>query len=272
MKDQTSYYDIVGFTSETSEPSSQLPDLPDLARAAPVFGFDGTLVDIAERPDSITVRANLEDLLIGLDEKTEGAVTVVSERSLADLQQRLPRFTGTLIGSYGAERRWKGETDVAPEAHDERLLEFRDIIRTWASHHQDVLVDEKPASVALHFRRVPELQPDCTRLLNALTESHPDFVVSHGKMSVELLPARICKRAAVEQVLDALPGRVPVIFGDDPSDEGMLALAGDRGGYGVKVGDDDTRAGYRVDSVADVHALMMRWLTCPAEAAPARAG
>ncbi len=97
-------------------------------------------------------------------------------------------------------------------------------------------------------------------------------MVSHGKMSVELLPARICKRYAVESVLDALPGRVPVIFGDDPSDEGMLALAGERGGYGIKVGDDDTQAGYRVGSVAEVHAVLMRWLTGAAAAAPAPAG
>lgn len=257
---QTSYYEMIGFASESAETDSTIPDLPDLSRAAFVFGFDGTLVDIAERPDAITVRADLEDLLIGLDERAGGGVTIVSERALADLERRLPRFRGTLIGSHGAERRQDGRRVVVPEAEDGRLGEFRDIIRAWASHHRSVLVEEKPASVALHFRRAPEQQPGCVRLLHALTESHDDFVVSHGKMSVELLPARVCKRAAVDEVLSARPGPMPVIVGDDPTDEGMLALAVERGGYGIKVGPDDTEASHRLASVAEVHAMMMRWL------------
>jgi trehalose 6-phosphate phosphatase len=256
-----SYYQLIGFTSEMAEAATEIPDLPALDRTAFVFGFDGTLVDIAERPDAISVQANLEDLLLGLNARTGGAVTVISERALADLERRLPRFDGTLIGSHGAERRQNGERHFASETRDDRLEEFRDIVRTWASHHPSVLVEEKPASVALHFRRAPDLQPECVRLLHALTESHDDFVVSHGKMSVELLPARICKRYAVEEMLDGYPDRLPVVVGDDPTDEGMLALAVERGGYGIKVGFDDSQASHRVESVAEVHALMRRWLT-----------
>ncbi len=272
MRDRSSYYDMIGFMADTGPTEDGLPQVPDLAHTALFLDFDGTLVDIAERPDAIAVKENLEEILLKLDERTGGAVAIVSDRPLADLERRLPRWRGTLIGSQGAERRHRGRTDIAPEAGAEKLAELVDIVRTWAAHHDAVMLEEKPASLALHFRRAPELQPDCVRLLHALTENLDDYVVRHASMAVELMPARICKRCAVEELMQDWAGRIPVAIGDDQSDEGMLALAEEMGGWGVKVGDADTVAGHRVQSVADLHRGLLSWLI-PAPAsvpAPAR--
>lgn len=260
MKDHPSYYDMIGFSAESGETEAGLPTVPDLSRAALFLDFDGTLVDIAARPDAISVTDNLEDILLALETRTGGAVAVVSDRSLADLERRLPRWRGTLVGSQGAERRHLGRRETAPEAHDEKLAELADVARAWAAHHEAVVLEEKPAALALHFRAAPELQPDCVRLLHALTENLPDYVLRHADMAVELMPARICKRGAMEELMADWQGRLPVAMGDDLSDEGMLALAEELGGYGIKVGYADTVASHRVRSVAELHRGLVSWL------------
>jgi len=269
MKDHPSYYDMIGFCAETSDTERGLPPVPDLSRVALFLDFDGTLVDIAERPDAIAVKANLEEILLKLQERTGGAVAIVSDRPLADLERRLPRWRGALIGSQGAEWRHEGRRETAPEAAEDKLAELGDIVRAWAIHHPAVVLEEKPGAIALHFRRAPELQPECVRLLHALTEHLPDYVVRHASMAVELMPARICKRGAVEALMAGWPGRTPIAVGDDLSDEGMLALAEEMGGHGIKVGDADTVAGYRVASPAELHRGLLSWAVQARAPAPA---
>lgn len=260
MKDHPSYYDMIGFCVDDTETETGLPPVPDLSRVALFLDFDGTLVDIAEEPKAIAVKENLEDILLKLQQRTGGAVAIVSDRPLADLERRLPRWQGPLIGSQGAERRHDGHVEIAPEAGAEKLAELVDIVRAWAAHHPAAVVEEKPGAIALHFRRAPELQPECVRLLHALTEHLPDYVVRHASMAVELMPARISKRGAVEALMAEWPGRMPIAVGDDLTDEGMLALAEEMGGCGVKVGDADTAASHRVRSVADLHRELLAWL------------
>ena len=143
---------------------------------------------------------------------------------------------------------------------------------TLSSRTPQGALEEKPAALVLHYRGAPQHQVACGRIMAALAEDASGFTVRHSKMALELMPERICKRDAVEMLLDRWTGdRTPVAIGDDRPDEGMFGAVQERGGFGIRVGDEETCASYRIRSVADVHALLDCWLQEP-EGASCRVG
>lgn len=271
MRDGLTYYDLIGFAPGNPETATSLPAVPDLSKTALFLDFDGTLVEIADRPDAVQVPPPVDQLLAALQERTGGALAIVSGRRMADLERFLPGFGGTLVGSHGGE--WRDETgrSVAEEAESDTFAHLRDVLRAWGEAHEGVLLEEKPASLTLHYRRAPAHQVACGRIMGALADETEGYTVRHAKMAVELMPERISKKGSVDILLERWSGRMPVAIGDDAPDEGMFSAAEERGGYGIHVGDQETRAGYRIRSVEDVHALLACWLSEPA-GSPCRVG
>ena len=66
---------------------------------------DGTLVEIAERPDLVEVSAALRDTLKRAAERVQGALAVVSGRSISDLDQILAPLQLPAAGIHGLEYR-----------------------------------------------------------------------------------------------------------------------------------------------------------------------
>ena len=71
------------------------PDIP-MAEAdwALFLDFDGTLVEIAETPDSVVVAPHLVATLHALADRLGGALAIVSGRAIADIDARLGACTG----------------------------------------------------------------------------------------------------------------------------------------------------------------------------------
>src|SRR3954464_5561468 len=86
-----------------TEPNAPPPNLA--ADAALFLDFDGTLVELAEAPDLITVPATLPDLLVRLSERLGGRVAILSGRALADLERHLGCTGFAVSGSHGLELR-----------------------------------------------------------------------------------------------------------------------------------------------------------------------
>ena len=111
------YYQMTGFMGITDQPAEAVGDfkLPDPDQSALYLDFDGTLVEIAERPDDIDVTATITGILDRAMERLDGRVALVSGRSIADLQKFLPDFKGALIGTHGAEMHIDGVHSKLPE-------------------------------------------------------------------------------------------------------------------------------------------------------------
>jgi trehalose 6-phosphate phosphatase len=260
---QGNYYEMIGFAPRNTEPRPGAPEVPPLATTILFIDFDGTLVDIAERPDSVTVPGEVGRLLSDLYRRTDGATVIVSGRRLEDVERFLPDFPGTIVASHGAELKDGGKLWRHEAAGSGHLDSIRRLAATWAESEPDVLVEDKPCSVALHFRQAPDRMGDAERVLAAVVQQHPGFVLHHAKMALEVHPEDVSKRAAVERLMLRWPGRVPVAFGDDATDEGMFEAVNEKGGHSIKVGEGDTAADWRLDAPGDVHAALRRWLDAP---------
>jgi trehalose 6-phosphate phosphatase len=238
-----------------------LPAPPLLSRDEALFlDFDGTLVAIAPAPDRVQVAPELPELLHALSAMLDGAVALVSGRTVDDLARLIAPFAGALAGQHGLERRGLDGAVIRPPA-EPALARLRPEFARFAARHDGVVLEDKGSGLALHYRRAPGLASACQALVRGAAEAGGDaFTAIDGKMLSELVPRRGGKGRAIAGFLAEAPfhGRTPVFVGDDTTDEDGFAEVNERGGTSVHVGGGATAARYRLADVGDV----LAWLAC----------
>lgn len=230
------------------------PPPPDLLDGSALFlDFDGTLVDLAETPDAIRVSPQLGPLLDRLRRRLDGRLAIISGRSLADLERHVPSSGIAFSGSHGLELRLADGTRL-PLSVPIGLDDVRERVRRFADGADGLLVEEKPAGIALHYRLAPEESERADRFMDALAAER-GWTVQRGNKVVELRPRGATKGDALRAFMTEPKFRAarPVFVGDDLTDEHAFMAAADLGGAGILVGPRRrTAALYRLDSVPAV--------------------
>jgi trehalose 6-phosphate phosphatase len=225
------------------------PPVTLLAGNSLFLDFDGTLVELAERPDAIEVTPRLRGLLGVLHNRLQGRLMLVSGRASADVASWLAPLAVPIIGSHGLEG--LGQPVVIPPA----LSIASDALRLFAAGRRGVLVEDKPMGVALHYRQAPDAEAACHAAAEQAAKAG-GLQLQPGKMVVELRPAGNDKGTALRAVMDEPVHRAtrPIFIGDDLTDEHAFAAARALGGAGILVGPErDTAATYRLADVRAVH-------------------
>ncbi|MBV6633251.1 MAG: trehalose-phosphatase [Alphaproteobacteria bacterium] len=238
--------------------SPSLP-LPNLADASLFLDFDGTLVDIAPRPDAIAVPASLKDLLANLGDQTNGRIALVSGRAIADIQSILPYYDGILAGGHGAELFQNGEIERVTGQIEAALTNTISALERFADSLPGILCEPKATGVVLHYRGRPEAEAAVREAAAMALSSLPDFELHDAKMAVELKHREASKGAAVAKLMAQFSAGTPVAIGDDTTDEDMFKVALAQGGTAIKVGDGPTMAPFRCQNPAAVHEMLARW-------------
>lgn len=223
---------------------TRLPD--DAAAGLPVsidgwavfLDIDGTLLDIADTPGAVTVPGGLREDLEMLSRRTGGALALVTGRSIAFVDEAFPDHGFHVAGLHGAE--WRDasgrRSDGGPGTG---LAAARRLLDEKAADWPGVVVEDKGAAFATHYRLVPHLESVVRRFMESLAEGLGDgWHLQRGKSVVEIRPAGSDKGAVVERFM-ALPpfrGRRPLAVGDDLTDEAMFAVVNRLGGLSVRVG------------------------------------
>ncbi|GGI80844.1 trehalose 6-phosphate phosphatase [Polymorphobacter multimanifer] len=236
----------------------------DLAPAAPpslstsrdavLLDFDGTLVELVDRPDSIIVDPHLAALLQALAVRFAGRVALVSGRSVAQLEQFFGAALGgiALVGSHGAEVAAGGHR-LAP-ARPPALEGAEQAIRQAFAGEEGVVVEVKTLGVAIHWRLAPHAEERALALAHDLAAAS-GLAVQPGKMMIELRTGGHDKGSGIAMLMAQAPfsGSVPVFVGDDLTDEPGFEAVRALGGHGILVGAErPTAALYRLNDVAAV--------------------
>jgi trehalose 6-phosphate phosphatase len=215
--------------------------------------FDGTIAAFAQHPDGVTLDAGVPGLLAGLRAQLGGAVAQVTGRSHAALDAiaGLPRYAGA--GLHGLELRFDSGTTTSL-ANPAGASDIARRLRERFAADPRVVVEDKGAAAALHWRQAPERAAECIEAMKQAVTT-PGFEILHGHMLVEARPSGTHKGAALSALSKqgSFTGRRPVFVGDDVTDEDAFRAAAALGGYGVKVGAGATAAHYRVAGVPEVH-------------------
>jgi trehalose 6-phosphate phosphatase len=207
-----------------------------LAGASLFLDFDGTLVDIAARPDAVRVGPRLASVLGRLARQLDGRMALVSGRPAREVASLVGLGAPLVAGSHGMEfLHPDGTLESAPRPPV--LDQLREDWRRFAAGLAGVLVEDKPLGTALHYRLRPDAAEACHRLAAEAAQEH-GLHLQTGKMMVELRAAGGDKGSAIRTLMQrpAMQGTHPVFLGDDDTDEPGLVVAEGLGGAGILVG------------------------------------
>ena len=225
--------------------------------------FDGTLAEIAPRPDAVQVEPGLVTTLERLRLRLGGALAIVTGRPVSVIDGFLAPSQLDAAGLHGVERRLGAAlTGGRPEDHPD-LRRQVERLHADSAALANVLIEDKGASVAVHWRLA---SPDDAGRAEALVKAAAgslgrSYRLQLGKAVGEIVPAQATKAHAIRGFLEQAPyaGRRPVFFGDDRTDEIAFASVNADGGVAVRVGDGETVASRRLPDPAAVRALLRDW-------------
>lgn len=219
--------------------------------------FDGTIAPIVAEPGAARPNADALRGLYALAAMPHTHVALISGRARSMLTSVLGDPSGLhLVGSHGLEF---DPADGAPTRDESALLnQIESQIAPHATSHPAFLVERKPLGIAFHFRRAdPSVAMPVVQALLATIANLPGVVTRRGALVIEFSVRSGDKGGALAHIRHRTGATAAVFFGDDQTDEDAFALlhAGD---VSVKVGDDATRAEFRVPDTRNVAESLLR--------------
>jgi len=245
------------------EAATHLPLPPTcLPRPALFLDMDGVLAPLAETPDAVVPHPERTAALKAAADRLGHRVAIISGRTIAEIDRIAEASTASASGVHGLERRRADgslhRTEAAPSVRA-AVTAFEEFARS----RPGIIVEDKAVSAGLHYRGAPEHAAAALALARRLADE-TGLALQAGNLVVELKTPGTNKGTALEAFMREPPfvGAVPVMLGDDLTDEDGFRAAGALGGFGVLVGPPrETAARYRLPDVAAV----LAWLNAVEE-------
>ncbi len=219
---------------------------------------DGTLLDFTDTPSLTVADAQLRTLLGDVAERLGGAVALVSGRSIAYLDALFAPLKLPAAGLHGLERRKASGAVQGANYSDAQLNAARAALGAFVESHPGTLLEDKGRALAVHFRLVPEFEPNVRQVVAALAKPMgTNYHVQEGSMVLEIKPRGFTKATAAKEFMQEPPftGRTPVFVGDDLTDQAGFRVVEALGGISIAVG-NRIKGQWHFDDPAAVR----RWL------------
>jgi trehalose 6-phosphate phosphatase len=203
-----------------------------------LLDFDGSLSAIVARPEDARPVEGAREVLAALAVRYR-VVAVISGRRSEEVAALLDVPGLRYFGLYGLE-------ESAPEL----VAVVAPRVEAAAAAVPEAWVEDKGASIAVHYRQAPDPARARAQLIAALEKvaSSTGLELVEGKMVVELVPAgRPRKGGAVKRIVGENDLSAALVAGDDVADVEafhVLDLLAEQGLLGVKVavrGEDTPR-------------------------------
>jgi trehalose 6-phosphate phosphatase len=200
---------------------------------------DGTLLDLAARPEDVVTPAGLVATLARAERKLAGALALISGRSIDDIDRLFAPLRLRVSGVHGAEIRFDPGASTAPAAVANLPQSLLAALRRAIEPFPGVFVEDKRFSFTVHYRLAPSAERPLRAIVKQLVDSLPiavDMMDAH--YAIEIKSPSFDKAGAIAAFLSTstFDGRTPIFVGDDTTDESGFALVSARGGFAYSVG------------------------------------
>lgn len=229
------------------------------------FDVDGSLIDIAPSPEAVCVPPDLIDDLRRAAEAVDGALALVSGRSIAQLDLLFGANLFRASGVHGAEMRYEPDGPTVVSDIDAIPQALWDDLSNVLAGYPGTLAENKRFSFAIHYRAVPDARDALNRELVGLMARHDvaGLRLMPGHCVFELKRQTFNKGVAIRRFLaqPRFSGRKPVFIGDDVTDLPGFEAAIEADGLAYAVGKPISGTTDVFASPADVR----RWIAQIAE-------
>src|SRR5882724_5883092 len=214
--------------------------VPHLSDSAILLDIDGTLLDLMPTPREVWVPPGLAKTLNRLLARTNGALALVSGRSLNDIDLIFAPDQFPAVGGHGAEMRIEPDSESV-DAHAPPLdKELKRRLAAIAKLSPGILLEDKGYSLALHYRLAPHAEKAIYAAVSLIRADLPNapIEVLPGKCVCEIKHSGFNKASGVRELMTHEPfkGRRPFFIGDDVTDESVFAIMPDFDGLAFSVG------------------------------------
>jgi trehalose 6-phosphate synthase/phosphatase len=226
-----------------------------------LLDYDGTLVNYELIPDEARLPAHLSDILKNLIDKPGNKVFIISGRSHKDIDKLLDHLPVNIIAEHGAIQKvggvWKNQIN------DDALWKNAviPILNQVTVKCPGSFVEEKMFSLTWHYRSADAQSGfrhsrELIATLEEVIHSY-NLKILDGNKVVEILTNGNGKGYAVKKLIEQNRYDFVLSIGDDTTDEEMFEfLLHNSLAYTIKVGEGDTCARYKLESISDVTSLL----------------
>jgi trehalose 6-phosphate synthase/phosphatase len=228
-----------------------------------LLDYDGTLVNYELIPQKAILSEELGDILMTLIDKPQTQVLIISGRDHSDIDKLVDHLPVNIIAEHGAMMKtggvWRDQATKEATWKKEVINIFDQITSRCAGSY----IEEKKFSLTWHYRNV-ELPAGyiCSRELILKLENviqSGSLKILDGNKVVEIMAPEIGKGRAVEKLLVKEKYDFILSIGDDTTDEEIFELLlPDDNAFTIKVGNGNTFAKERFNSVSDVVLFLKR--------------
>jgi trehalose 6-phosphate phosphatase len=244
---------------------TMLPPL-DYRTSALFLDVDGTLIDIAARPEDVSVPSGLISDLTRLARRLDGALAFVSGRTIAILDILFDPLRLPAAGAHGGEMRFEPGQGSILQVGGALSGRLRAALGNLAATHRGLIAEDKLVGFAVHYRANPPISEHLRTAIAAVVaaEADPTLAILDGHFVFEVKRATYDKGAAVDAFMQREPfvGRRPVFVGDDITDDAAFAVLPRFGGTGHSVARNAANAVRSFESAGEVRAWLTHFATC----------
>jgi trehalose 6-phosphate phosphatase len=199
---------------------------------------DDTLLDVSGPPNAAIVERGLRAALASLHRSLEGAVALLSGRSLAELDRTFAPLDLPAAGQHGAELRLTPGGDIMRSPRPTHLQTVRDRLEAFACSRHGIFVEDRGRSLIAHCRSAAQWHAALERAVNDAVAGADDLDVIALRRGFGIKPHGFDDGIAVEWLMrtPAFRDRVPIFVGDSKADACGFVAVKAFGGRAIRVG------------------------------------
>jgi trehalose 6-phosphate phosphatase len=245
--------------------------VPHLSETAILLDIDGTLLELMPTPREVWVPPGLAKTLNRLLARTNGALALVSGRSLNDIDLIFAPEQFPAVGGHGAEMRIDPDSESVASHAPPMDKELKRRLAAIAKLSPGILLEDKGYSLALHYRLAPHAEKAIYAAVSLIRADLPNAPIEilPGKCVCEIKHSGFTKATGVRELMTHEPfkGRRPLFIGDDVTDETVFGIMPDYDGLAFSVGRRAKGVAGHFDAPSDVREFLAHLLDDERDAA-----
>jgi trehalose 6-phosphate phosphatase len=212
--------------------------------------IDGTISEFHVDPNKSYIDKNVLNNIQELID-VNIPVVAVTGRTIQDASRLFYPINLPIAGTHGLEIQINPNEIIQRPKHQTNFEQLYIELVEACLDYPKLTIEKKKHSIALHFRKYPNLQDIAYQIISSFLESYPELHISRGKCVYELILRDANKGKAIQKIYDYLKLHhyIPIFLGDDVTDEFGFDAINHLNGISIKIGEGKTNAQYRLRNV-----------------------